>query len=319
MARVLVTEEIAERGLEDLRAAEHEVDVRLSLTPAELDAALPGAAALVVRSATQVDRAAIDASHGLQIIGRAGIGLDNVDVAAASERGILVANAPFSNATSAAEHTMALMLGLARNVPQAHAALTAGRWERSKWNGVELDQKTLGIVGFGRIGRLVGARAAAFGMRLVCFDPFVTAESAAIDGAEKVELDQLMAESDFVTLHLAKSPETMNLINGDLLDKAKADLRIVNVARGGIVDEQALADRIVAGKIAGAAFDVFATEPCVDSPLMGLDGVVVTPHLGASTAEAQDKAGVDIAAMVILALAGEPVPYAVNAEAIATA
>lgn len=317
MARVLVTEEIADRGLEQLRDAGHEVDVRLGLDPEQLLAAMPGAAALIVRSATDVTADVIAAGTDLVIVGRAGIGLDNVDVAAATSNGVLVSNAPFSNAVSAAEHTMALMLSMARNVPQAHGALVEGRWERSRWNGVELDQKTLGIIGLGRIGALVGARAAAFGMTLIAYDPFVSAEAAAAAGAEKVELDELMARADFVTLHLAKTPETIDLINARTLAMAKPSMRIVNVARGGIVNEEDLAAAIRAGTIAGAALDVFDTEPKVNSPVAGLPGVVVTPHLGASTAEAQDKAGVDIAEMVCLALSGEPVPYAVNAADVA--
>lgn len=314
MARVLVTEEIAPRGLDRLRDAGHEVDVQLGLDPAALDAAMPGAAALIVRSATDVNAEVIAAGKDLKIVGRAGIGLDNVDVSAASAAGVLVANAPFSNAVSAAEHTMALMLALARNIPQAHAALVDGRWERSKWNGVELDEKTLGIIGLGRIGSLVAARAAAFGMSIIAYDPYLDEAQAAAVGVELVDLDSLLSRSDFISLHLAKTPETINLINADRLALAKPNLRIINVARGGIVNEEDLAAAIKAGTIAGAALDVFDVEPKVNSPVAGLDGVVVTPHLGASTGEAQDKAGVDIADMVVLALAGETVPYAVNAD-----
>ena len=314
MARVLVTEEIAPRGLDRLRDAGHEVDVQLGLDPAALDAAMPGAAALIVRSATDVNAEVIAAGKDLKIVGRAGIGLDNVDVSAASAAGVLVANAPFSNAVSAAEHTMALMLALARNIPQAHAALVDGRWERSKWNGVELDEKTLGIIGLGRIGSLVAARAAAFGMSIIAYDPYLDEAQAAAVGVELVDLDALLSRSDFISLHLAKTPETINLINAERLALAKPNLRIINVARGGIVNEEDLAAAIKAGTIAGAALDVFDVEPKVNSPVAGLDGVVVTPHLGASTGEAQDKAGVDIADMVVLALAGETVPYAVNAD-----
>jgi D-3-phosphoglycerate dehydrogenase len=313
MARVLITEEIAPRGLERIAEAGHEVDVRLGLSPEELLEAMPGAAALVVRSATKVTPEVIAAGSDLRIVGRAGIGLDNVDVGAATAAGVLVANAPFSNAVSAAEHTMGLMLALARNIPQANEALVAGRWERSKWNGVELDGKTLGIIGLGRIGSLVATRAAAFGMTIIAYDPYLTADQAATVGATLVDLDFLISQSDFITLHLAKTPETMDLINASRLALAKPDLRIINVARGGIINEQALADAIAEGRIAGAALDVFDVEPKVNSPVAGLDGVVVTPHLGASTVEAQDKAGVDVAEMVVLALAGEPVPYAVNA------
>lgn len=313
--RVLVTEKIAEGGLQRLRDAGHEVDVREGLTPEELVEAIKGAHALIIRSATQVTAEVLAAADELICVGRAGIGLDNVDVAAATERGVMVVNAPQSNTLSAAEHTLALLLAQARNVPQANAALKAGRWERSKWTGVELSDKTLGIVGLGRIGKLVAQRALAFGMRLIAYDPFVSAERARQLNVELVELEELIRRSDFVTLHLAKTPETTGLINAELLAKAKPSLRIVNVARGGIIDEQALADAIVSGTIAGAALDVFDVEPTTESPLFELDQVVVTPHLGASTEEAQDKAGDTIADMVELALSGDFVPFAVNISA----
>jgi D-3-phosphoglycerate dehydrogenase len=224
-------------------------------------------------------------------------------------------NAPQSNIISAAEHTMALLLAQARNVPQAHAALKAGRWERTRWEGVELADKTLGIVGLGRIGKLVADRAKAFGMRLVAYDPFVSADRARQMGVELLTLDQLISEADFVTIHLPKNKETTGLVGRDLLLKAKPTLRVINVARGGIVDEAALAEAIRDGVIAGAALDVFSSEPLTESPLFELDSVVVTPHLGASTREAQDKAGDTIADMVQLALAGEFVPFAVNVNA----
>ena len=313
MARILVTEEIAEGGLDRLRAAGHEVDVQLDLT--HLLHHVRGAHALIIRSATQVTAEVLEAGSELVVVGRAGIGLDNVDVAAATRRGVMVVNAPQSNIVSAAEHTMALLLAQARNVPQAHAALTAGRWERTRWEGVELADKTLGIVGLGRIGKLVADRAKAFGMRLVAYDPFVSADRARQLGVELMGLDQLVAEADFLTVHLPKTAETSGLIGRDLLLKAKPTLRVVNVARGGIVDEQALADAIRDGVIAGAALDVFAAEPTTSSPLFSLDSVVVTPHLGASTREAQDKAGDTIADMVLLALAGDFVPHAVNVDA----
>src|SRR5690606_32509170 len=266
MARILVTEAIAEAGLDRLRDAGHTVDVRLDLSPAELVEAAAGAQALIIRSATQVT-AEVLAAPELLVVGRAGIGLDNVDVAAATERGVMVINAPQSNIISAAEHTLALLLAQARNVPQAHAALVAGRWERSKWEGVELAEKTLGIVGLGRIGKLVADRAKAFQMRLVAFDPFVAPDRARQIGVELMPLDQLVAESDFLTIHLPKTKETAGLIDRALLMKAKPGLRVVNVARGGIVVEQDLAECIRDGVIAGAALDVFDTEPCTTSPL----------------------------------------------------
>ena len=313
--RVLVTEKIADGGLDRLRDAGHEVDVQEGLSPDELLEAIKGAHALIIRSATQVTADVLAAGSDLIAVGRAGIGLDNVDLGAATERGVMVINAPQSNTLSAAEHTMALLLAQARNVPQADAALKAGRWERSKWTGVELADKTLGIIGLGRIGKLVAQRALAFGMKLVAYDPFVSPERARQISVELLSLDEVMAQSDFITLHLAKTPDTIGLINAEMFAKAKPSLRIINVARGGIIDEADLAQAVSDGVIAGAAIDVFDTEPTTESPLFGLDSVVVTPHLGASTAEAQDKAGDTIADMIELALAGEFVPYAVNVEA----
>ena len=315
MARILVTEPIAEGGLDRLRAAGHDVDVQVGPTPEELLELIQGAHALIIRSATAVTAEVLEAGTDLVVVGRAGIGLDNVDVASATARGVMVVNAPQSNVLSAAEHTMALLLAQARNVPQAHAALVAGRWERSRWTGVELSDKTLGVIGLGRIGKLVAQRALAFGMRLVAYDPFVSEDRARQMSVELVDLDTLMATADFVTIHVAKTPETIGLINAELLAKAKPGIRIINVARGGIIDEAALAAAIVSGHVGGAAIDVFAAEPTTESPLFGLDSVVVTPHLGASTHEAQDKAGDTIAEQVGLALAGEFVPFAVNVSA----
>ncbi|MDE0066529.1 MAG: hydroxyacid dehydrogenase [Acidimicrobiaceae bacterium] len=312
MKRVLVSETIAEAGLDLLRSAGHDVDLRLGLSPEELCEAVAGASALIVRSATQVDAAVLAAGTDLVVVGRAGVGVDNVDVAEATERGVTVVNAPLSNVTSAAEHSMALLLAQARNVPQAHAALQAGRWERSQWQGVELAGKTLGVVGLGRIGSLVAQRALAFGMTIVAHDPYIAQETADEVDAELIELDELMARSDFVTLHLLKTPETVGLIGAEMLAKAKPSMRIVNVSRGGVIDEEALASAVRSGTIAGAAIDVFDVEPALDSPLMGVDGIVVTPHLGASTVEAQHAAGITIAEQVQSALAGEPVPFAVN-------
>jgi D-3-phosphoglycerate dehydrogenase len=315
MARILVTEKIADSGLQQLRDAGHVVDVRLGLEADELVEVIPGAAALIIRSATQVTRKVLEAGADLVVVGRAGIGLDNVDVEAATQRGVMVVNAPQSNVLSAAEHTMALLLAQARNIPQAHRALSEGRWERSKWEGVELADKTLGIVGLGRIGKLVAQRALAFGMRLVAYDPFVSAERARQLSVELLSLERLVQVSDFVTLHVAKTPDTAGMIGKDLLALARPGIRIINVARGGIVDEAALAEAIRTGRVAGAALDVFAAEPTTDSPLFGLPQVVVTPHLGASTREAQDKAGDTIAEQVALALGDEFVPFAVNVSA----
>ncbi len=315
MARILVTETIAERGLEQLRKAGHTVDVREGLSPAQLLDAIKGAEALIIRSATKVTAEVLAAADVLSVVGRAGIGLDNVDVPAATARGVMVVNAPQSNMISAAEQAMSLILATARNTPQAHAALKNGKWERSKWEGVELHGKTVGIVGLGRIGALVAARCAAFDMRVIAFDPFISSERAAQLGAELVTLEDCMRQSDFISVHLPKTKDTTGIIDAAMFAIAKPDLRIINTSRGGIVDEQALFDAVSSGQIAGAGLDVFVEEPCTDSPLFTLPSIVVSPHLGASTREAQDKAGDTIADMVQLALAGEFVPFAVNVDA----
>ncbi|MGH9149844.1 MAG: phosphoglycerate dehydrogenase [Acidimicrobiales bacterium] len=321
MARVLVTEQLADSGLEGLRQAGHEVDARLGLTPAELCEAVKGAHALIVRSATKVTAAVLGAGTGLVVVGRAGIGLDNVDVAEATRRGVMVVNAPNSIMLSTAEHAMALLLAQARNVPQAHADLVAGQWQRKRWQGVELHGKTLGVVGLGRVGSLVAQRASAFGMRLVAYDPYVSADRARQMGIELVPLDELVRRADFVSIHLPRTAETAGMFGDELLGRAKPGLRLVNTSRGGIVDEAALARAIRSGRVAGAALDVFDDEPARDpspfppSPVAGLPGVVLTPHLGASTREAQDKAGETIAEQVALALAGQFVPFAVNVDA----
>lgn len=313
--RILVADALADAGIEAL-SRHHEVDVRTDLSHADLVGAVADYHALVVRSGTTVDEEVLAAGRRLKVVGRAGVGLDNVDVEAATRHGVIVCNAPQSNIISAAEHTLALILALARNVPQAHAALTAGRWERSGWKGAELHDKVLGIVGLGRIGTLVARRADAFGMRLTAYDPFVSPERAARLGVElRDELAEVLAEADFLSLHVPRTADTMGLLDAEALKRMKPTARVVNVARGGIVDEQALADAVRDGRIAGAALDVFAEEPTTASPLFDLEEVIVTPHLGASTEEAQDKAGTQIAEAVRLALAGELVPTAVNVQA----
>ncbi len=315
MARILVTESIADRGLDQLRSAGHEVDVQEGLAAADLLEAVVGAHALIIRSATQVNDEVLAAGSSLIVVGRAGIGLDNVDVAAATRRGVMVCNAPQSNVVSAAEQAMALLLASARNVPQAHSALVNGKWERSRWEGVELHGKTVGIVGLGRVGALVAQRCLAFGMRLVAFDPYVSADRSRAMGVELMALEDLMRQADFVSVHLPKTKETLGLIGAEMFAIAKPELRVINTARGGIVDEAALFDALSSGRIAGAGLDVFNVEPCTDSPLFKLPSVVVTPHLGTSTREAQDKAGDTIAEQVMLAMAGEFVPFAVNVNA----
>jgi D-3-phosphoglycerate dehydrogenase len=271
---------------------------------------------LIVRSATKVTAELLQAAENMKVVGRAGIGLDNVDVEAATRHGVLVVNAPQSNVLSAAEHTMALMLAQARNVPQAHAALVAGSWERERWQGVELHGKTLGIVGLGRVGTLVAQRASAFGMEVIAFDPYVPAARAAQMGIELIAtVVEVCRRADFLTIHLPKTPETAGLIGERELSEARPGIRIVNTARGGLIDEDALLRALKDGRVAGAAIDVFEGEPVTEHPLFAFDNVVATPHLGASTVEAQDKAGLAIAEQVVLALAGEFVPFAVNVDA----
>ena len=314
MARILIAEPLAEAGVELLRA-HHEVDARAATTREELLAAVTGVDALVVRSATRVDAQVLEAGRNLKVVGRAGIGLDNVDVAAATRLGVMVVNAPQSNVISAAEHTVALILAQARNIPQAHVALREGRWERGRFQGAELYGKTLGIIGLGRVGALVAQRLNSFGMRLLAYDPYVSRDRAAQMGVELAGLADVLAQADVVTVHLPKTPDTTGLIGETELAAMKPGARLVNTARGGIVDEAALAKAVGDGQLAGAALDVFAEEPTTQSPLFGLEGVVVTPHLGASTTEAQDKAGIAIAEQLLLALAGQFVPNAVNVDA----
>jgi D-3-phosphoglycerate dehydrogenase len=313
--RVLVTEPLAERGLDSLRE-EHQVDLRTDLAAAGLADAIEPYDALVVRSQTKVTAEVIEAGRTLKVIARAGIGLDNVDVEAATRRGVMVVNAPQSNVLSAAEHTMALLLALARNVPQADASLRSGRWERERFQGVELHGKTLGVVGLGRVGTMVAQRALSFGMRLIAYDPYVSRDRARSLAIELMpDLGALLVQSDFVTVHLPRTSETEALIGDRELALMKEGARLVNTARGGIVDEAALGDALRSGRLAGAALDVYAEEPATEHPLFDFPNVVITPHLGAATREAQDKAGVAIAEMVGLALRGEFVPYAVNVAA----
>jgi len=313
--RILVTESLSERGLALLRR-DFQVDVREDLAATGLAEAIAPYDSLIVRSQTRVDAAVIDAAENLKIVARAGIGLDNVDVEAATRRGVMVVNAPQSNILSAAEHTIALLLAQARNIPQADQALKRGEWSRSRFQGVELAGKTIGVLGLGRVGAMVAHRAAAFGMRVIAYDPYVSRERAKEMGVELMPgLEAVLVQSDFLTVHLPRTPETEGLIGERELALMKDGARLVNTARGGIVDEDALAKALKDGHLGGAALDVFATEPTTESPLFELDSVVVTPHLGASTVEAQDKAGTSIAEMVRLALRGDFVPYAVNVSA----
>ena len=310
---VLIAEELSPATVEAL-GPDFEVRYVDGTDRPALLAALADADAVLVRSATQIDAEAVAAAGKLRVIARAGVGLDNVDIAAATKAGAMVVNAPTSNITSAAELTVALILASARNVAAANTALKGGKWARSKYTGIELDGKTVGIVGLGKIGALVSARLLPFGVKLLAYDPYVQAGKAAQIGAQLVTLDELLAESDFITVHMPKTPETVGLIGEEALRKVKPTVRVINVARGGLVDEAALAAAIKEGRVAGAGIDVFAKEPTTESPLFELDSVVVTPHLGASTDEAQEKAGIAVARSVRQALAGELVPDAVNVQ-----
>jgi D-3-phosphoglycerate dehydrogenase len=313
--RVLVAEKIGASGVALLREAGFEVDEGAGWSREELEERIDGYDAILIRSATTMDAELIARATRLRAIGRAGVGVDNVDVPAATRRGIVVANAPQSNVVTAAEHTMALLLALARNVPQAHASLKAGRWERSSFSGTELMDKTLGIVGFGRIGQLVAVRAKAFGMRVLAFDPFIGAERYREVGVEMAEgSDELYAQADFITVHLPKTPETEGWLDAAAFAKMRDGVRILNVARGPLVVDADLQAALDSGKVGGAALDVFRSEPITEHPLFAYDNVIVTPHLGASTQEATDRAGEQAAEQVAAALRGEAVTTAVSSR-----
>ncbi|MGB7649952.1 MAG: phosphoglycerate dehydrogenase, partial [Gallionella sp.] len=308
---VLIAEELSSATVEAL-GPDFEVRWSDGTDRATLLPELGDADALLVRSATQVDAEVLAAGKRLTVVARAGVGLDNVDVAAATQAGVMVVNAPTSNIVSAAEMTVALLLAVARRVPQATTSLRSGAWKRSAFTGIELNEKTAGVLGLGRIGVLVAQRLAAFGMHVLAYDPYVSPARAGQLGVRLVSLEELLEASDVITVHLPKTPETLGLLGAEQLSMAKPGALLVNAARGGIVDEAALYEALVAGRLAGAGIDVFATEPCTDSPLLALDSVVATPHLGASTHEAQENAGIAVARSVRLALAGELVPDAVN-------
>jgi D-3-phosphoglycerate dehydrogenase len=314
--KVLVKEQIGESGVALLR--EHfDVDLGVDWSEEELAERIGAYHGILIRSQTLMTAELIARAEHLRVIGRAGVGVDNVDVDAATRRGIVVANAPESNVVTAAEHTLALLLALARNIPQAHMSLTSGKWERSKLSGVELYEKTLGILGFGRIGQLVAQRAKGFGMRVLAFDPFVSAERYRELGVEKAaSSEEVYAQADFVTIHLPKTAETEGFLDAEAFAGMRDGVRVLNVARGGLIDETALKDALDSGKVAGAALDVFPTEPTTEHPLFGYPNVVVTPHLGASTAEATDRAGYQSAEQIVAALAGGVVSTAVNVPAI---
>jgi len=310
--QVLVADPIAETGLDILRNCTH-VDAKFKLKPEELQTIIGNYDALIVRSQTQVTAKIIESGKRLKVIGRAGVGIDNIDIDAATREGIVVVNAPTGNTVSAAEHTFALMLALARNIPQANSQLKSGEWQRGKLVGTELRNKTLGIIGLGNVGSEVAKRAQAFEMRVIAYDPFVSTDYASTRKVDLVSLDRLLEQADFITLHVPLTPATANLIGPEQLAKIKSTAQIINCARGGLVDEEALARAIEVGKIAGAAFDVFNTEPVTDSPLLRSNRVIVTPHLGASTIEAQTNVSKDIAEQVLAVLQGKFSKYAVNA------
>lgn len=316
LLRVLVKERIAEAGIELLRA-DFDVELGLEWDAGELAERIGEFDAILIRSATKLTAELIDRADRMKVIGRAGTGVDNVDIAAATKRGIIVANAPESNSIAAAEHTLALTLALCRNVPQAHGALVGGEWARSRYSGSELYGKTLGVIGFGRIGQLVAKRAQTFEMDVVAFDMFVTHErfrELGVEGA--ADLDDLLARADIITLHVPTTPETTNLVNDATIAKMRAGVRIVNCARGQLIDLEALVRGLESDRVAGAALDVFPEEPFTEHPLFERDDVVITPHLGASTAEAQDRAGTDTAEQVLAALTGGVVTNAVNIAAV---
>lgn len=316
--KVLVAENIGDSGIALLRDAGFDVDLGTGWSRDELEARIADYDGILIRSATQVDAALLAKATNLKAVGRAGVGVDNVDVDAATHQGVIVANAPQSNVVTAAEHTMALLLALARNVPQAHASLTSGAWERGRFNGVELHGKVLGILGFGRIGQLVAARAKGFGMRVVAFDAYMSEERFNELGVERAaSAEQVYAVADFITVHLPKTPETTDFLNAAAFAQMKDGVRILNVARGPLVVDDDLAAALESGKVAGAALDVFRTEPITEHPLFGHPRVIVTPHLGASTSEATDRAGFQAAEQVVAALTGGSVTTAVNIPAIA--
>jgi D-3-phosphoglycerate dehydrogenase / 2-oxoglutarate reductase len=314
--RVLVAEKIGDSGIELLRS-HFDVDVGIGWSREELVEQIGNYDGILIRSATKLDAELLEHATRLRAVGRAGVGVDNVDVPAASKRGIIVANAPQSNVITAAEHTMALLLALARNVPQAHASLISGKWERSKFSGVELYEKTLGVLGFGRIGQLVSHRALGFGMRVIAYDPYVSAERYRELGVEKAQSsDDVYAVADFITLHLPSTPDTQGWLDAEALSKCKDGVRVLNVARGPLIVDEDLQAALDSGKVGGAALDVFRSEPVTDHPLFAYQNVIVTPHLGASTAEATDRAGYQAAEQVVAALAGGVVTSAVNIPAI---
>ncbi|MDV2996555.1 MAG: D-3-phosphoglycerate dehydrogenase [Chroococcidiopsis sp. SAG 2025] len=312
MAKVLVSDPIDQAGI-DILSQVATVDVKIGLTPEQFVQAIPEYDALMIRSGSRITREIIEAGHQLKIIGRAGVGVDNVDVPAATRQGIVVVNSPEGNTIAAAEHAIAMMLALSRYIPDANASVKRGEWDRKTFVGAEVYKKTLGVVGLGKIGSHVATAAKAMGMKLLAYDPFISTERAEQLGCRLVEVDILLQEADYITLHIPKTPETTHLINAEALAKMKPNARIINCARGGIIDEAALAEALKAGKIAGAALDVFEEEPLKESPLRALGKeIILTPHLGASTTEAQVNVAIDVAEQIRDVLLGLPARSAVN-------
>jgi len=309
--KVLVSDPVSEEGIKLIQQVA-DVDIKTGLSPQEIIEIIGNYDALMVRSGTQVTADVIEAGFKLKVIGRAGVGVDNIDVEKASEKGILVVNAPEGNTISAAEHTMALMLSMARNLPKASSSLKAGKWQRSEFMGIELFKKTLGIIGLGRIGTEVAKRSRSFGMNIIAYDPYISAERAEKLGIISCSLDDVFARADIITIHAPKSPVTKHLIGEEELNKMKDGVRIINCARGGLIDEQALYNALISGKVAAAALDVFEKEPPKNNPLMELEQVIPTPHLGASTQEAQVNVAVQVADQIVHMIKGEPVHMAVN-------
>lgn len=310
--KVLVSDPLSKEGLSILDEAQIPYDVKTGLPEEELVSCIPDYDALIVRSETKVTKKIIDASQNLKVIGRAGVGVDNVDVAEATKRGIVVMNVPGGNTISAAEHTMALMLSLSRNIPQADRSLKGKEWDRKRFSGVELNGKTLGIIGLGRIGREVAKRAKSFAMKVIAFDPYVSEDQAKVIGVDLVELEDIYRDSDYITLHVPKTDKTRHLISRDAFSKMKQGVRIINCARGGVIDEEALYEAMKEGKVAGCALDVYEKEPPLDSPLLELENCITVPHLGASTKEAQVNVAVEMAHQVVSALKNDDIRNAVN-------
>lgn len=313
MFNILVSDPLSEHGIQALLEAEDvHVDKNTELSPEELIDAIPNYDALLVRSQTQVTAEVLEAAQKLKVVGRAGVGVDNIDLDEATNNGVVVVNAPDGNTISAAEHTMAMMMATARRIPQAYSSLSAGQWDRKAFRGVELNDKTLGVIGFGRIGTEVAKRAQAFHMQIVAYDPFLSQERAQKLGIEKATVDEVCSRADFLTVHTPMTKETRHLIGHEQFQNMKDGVRVVNCARGGIIDEEALYEAIRGGKVAGAALDVFEAEPPTDSPLLNLPEVVVTPHLGASTEEAQENVAVSVSEEILQVLRDEPFKNAVN-------